>query len=105
MVVYDEQVYAEDGSFHVRFEAGPQPFEYAYDDGAGNTNQGPSSAFDPDMLWGNYFAVEPGGDVITQISVAFGPTFPSLANRPVTFWLLDARAADLHALNATVAAR
>lgn len=104
MVAYAEQDDAEDGIFHDRFEAGPQPFEYAYDDGAGNTNQGPSSAFDPDMLWGNYFAVEPGGEVITQISVAFGPTFPSLANGPVNFWLLEDSDADFDPLNATVVA-
>jgi hypothetical protein len=62
---------------------------YALDDGNGNTNQGPPSSFDPDMLWGNYFVAQAGGERITQISVAFGPTFPSLANGPVTFWLLD----------------
>jgi len=66
-----------------------QPVVHAYDDGDGDTNQGPPSTFDPDMLWGNYFSAAPGGEVITRISVAFGPTFPSLANGPVTFWLLE----------------
>ncbi len=62
---------------------------YSIDDGDGDTNQGPPSSFDPDMLWGNYFEAQAGGEMITQISVAFGPTFPSLANGPVTFWLLE----------------
>jgi len=74
--------------------------QYAYDDGDGNTNQGPPSTFDPDMLWGNYFLAQPGGEVITQISVAFGPTFPSLENGPVTFWLLEDSDADGSPLNA-----
>lgn len=65
------------------------PHLYALDDGAGNTNQGPPSTFDPDMLWGNYFPVAAGGELITQLQVAFGPTFPSLAHGPVTFWLLE----------------
>lgn len=62
---------------------------YAYDDGAGNTNIGPPSTFDPDMLWGNYFFSDPAGQEITEIAVAFGPTFPSAATEVVTFWLLD----------------
>ncbi|MEM1057105.1 MAG: T9SS type A sorting domain-containing protein [Bacteroidota bacterium] len=76
----------------------PAPFlagdglEYAYDDGAANTNIGPPSSFDPDMLWGNYFYTESGAEVITEIAVAFGPTFPS--GGPVTFWLLDDPDAD-----------
>ena len=78
--------------------------QYAYDDGDGdgngNTNQGPPSSFDPDMLWGNYFLAQPGGEVITRISVAFGPTFPSLENGPVTFWLLEDSDADGSPLNA-----
>ncbi len=67
----------------------PIPVDHAYDDGDGDTNQGPPSSFDPDMLWGNYYTAAAGGEVITRISVAFGPTFPSLANGPVTFWLLE----------------
>ena len=64
-------------------------FDYALDDGDGDSNIGPPSTFDPDMLWGNYFTAQPGGQFVTQLSVAFGPTFPSLANGPVTFWLLQ----------------
>lgn len=79
-------------------------FEYRYDDGVGETNQGPPSSFNPDMLWGNYFEAVPGQNVITQISVAFGPTFPSLANGPVTFWLLDDPDNDFDPRNATVLA-
>ncbi|MGN6520217.1 MAG: choice-of-anchor Q domain-containing protein [Dokdonella sp.] len=67
----------------------PIAIDHAYDDGDGDTNQGPPSTFDPDMLWGNYFAAAPGGEIVTRISVAFGPTFPSLANGSVTFWLLE----------------
>ncbi|MGP1309670.1 MAG: hypothetical protein ACTS27_05680 [Phycisphaerales bacterium] len=74
---------------------------YAIDDGNGDTNQGPPSTFDPDMLWGNYFEAQAGGEVITQISVAFGPTFPSLANGPVTFWLLEDPDDDFDPRNAT----
>jgi hypothetical protein len=69
-------------------------FEYLYDDGAGNVNIGPPSTFDPDMLWGNYFFSDPAGQQITEIAVAFGPTFPSAATEPVTFWLLDDPDAD-----------
>lgn len=74
--------------------------EYLYDDGAANVNIGPPSSFDPDMLWGNYYLTEPGGEVITEIAVAFGATFPS---RPagVTFWLLDDPDADFDPRNAT----
>ena len=79
----------------------PETVEYLYDDGAGNTNQGPPSTFDPDMLWGNYFLTEEGGEVITHISVAFGPTFPSLKAGPVTFWLLDDPDMDFDPQNAT----
>lgn len=73
--------------------------EYAYDDGSANTNIGPPSTFDPDMLWGNYFFTEEEGEIITEISVAFGSTFPSLD--VVTFWLLDDPDEDGDPLNAT----
>lgn len=68
--------------------AGPATVEYAYDDGAASVNIGPPSSFDPDMLWGNAFATESGGDEIVEVAVAFGATFPSVAGG-VTFWLLD----------------
>jgi hypothetical protein len=67
--------------------AGAATVEYAVDDGSGNTNQGPPSTFSPEMLWGNYFTVQPGGEVITTIRVAWGPTFDP--NRVCTFWLLE----------------
>ncbi|MET0225050.1 MAG: right-handed parallel beta-helix repeat-containing protein [Dokdonella sp.] len=82
----------------------PGVFDYAYDDGDGETNQGPPSTFDPDMLWGNYYLAQPGGDIVTKISVAFGPTFPSLANGPVTFWLLQDDDSDFDPRNAHVIA-
>lgn len=81
----------------------PVPFvggvSYAYDDGTANVNIGPPSSFDPDMLWGNYYETQAGGEVITEISVAFGATFPS--GGPVTFWLLDDPDADGDPRNAT----
>lgn len=80
------------------------PFVYLLDDGAANVNIGPPSSFDPDMLWGNYFAVEPGAEVITAIEVAFGATFPSLADGPVTFWLLVDADADGDPRNANAVA-
>lgn len=79
----------------------PDGVTYQYDDGDGDTNQGPPSSFDPDMLWGNYYLTEPGGEIITEISVAFGPTFPSLAMGQVTFWLLEDPDMDFDPRNAT----
>lgn len=84
--------------------AAASTFEYVYDDGDGDTNQGPPSTFDPDMLWGNYYLAQPGGEIITRLSVAFGPTFPSLASGPVTFWLLEDDDADFDPRNAHVVA-
>lgn len=80
----------------------PATYTYSYDDGDGDTNQGPPSTFDPDMLWGNYYMAQPGGQFVTHLSVAFGPTFPSLSNGPVTFWLLQDDDADDDPTNAHV---
>jgi hypothetical protein len=77
---------------------------YSHDDGDGDTNQGPPSSFDPDMLWGNYFLTAPGAEVIERIAVAFGPTGPSVAAGPVTFWLLDDPDMDFDPRNATALA-
>lgn len=99
-VAYAQDDDEDDTIFTDGFDGAAAPVEYAYDDGDGNTNQGPPSSFDPDMLWGNYFLAQPGGEVITKISVAFGPTFPSLADGPVTFWLLEDGDADFDPLNA-----
>ncbi len=99
-VAYTERPVDDDTIFRDGFEEAAITIEYVNDDGNGNTNQGPPSTFDPDMLWGNYFLAQPGGEVITRISVAFGPTFPSLANGPVTFWLLEDSDADFDPLNA-----
>ena len=82
----------------------PASIDYAYDDGDGDSNQGPPSTFNPDMLWGNYYFAQPGGQIVTRISIAFGPTFPSLANGPVTFWLLQDDDADADPRNAHVVA-
>jgi len=60
---------------------------YAIDDGVGNTNQGPPSTFNPDMLWMNEFTAQPGGEVITTVSVAFGSTWPT--GGTVTFWVFE----------------
>ncbi len=78
--------------------------EYLYDDGTGNVNLGPPSSFDPDMLWGNYYLVQPGGEIVTEIAVAFGATFPSRETGPVTFWLLGDPDADADPRNATALA-
>lgn len=88
---FETQQPVSDAIFEDGFDGAiaPTPTEHFYDDGDGDTNQGPPSTFDPDMLWGNYYTAAPGGEVITQVSIAFGPTFPSLANGPVTFWLLE----------------
>lgn len=72
--------------------------EYIIDDGNGDTNQGPPSTFDPDTLWGNYFEAQVGGEVITSVSVAFGPTFPT--GGPVTVWLFDDPDDDFDPTNA-----
>ena len=90
-------------------EGAPVPFVadggvvYQYDDGAASVNIGPPSSFDPDMLWGNYYVTEPGGEMITEIAVAFGGTFPS-RDGGVTFWLLDDPDADGDPRNATALA-
>jgi MYXO-CTERM domain-containing protein len=62
---------------------------YSYDSGTTTTAVGPPGSFpvDPQTAWGNYFTAEPGGEVITTISVAFGPTFA--AGREVTVWLFE----------------
>jgi hypothetical protein len=93
---FETQQAVSDTIFEDGFDGaiGSAPIEHARDDGDGDTNQGPPSTFDPDMLWGNYYTAAPGGEVITQLSIAFGPTFPSLANGPVTFWLLEDDDAD-----------
>ena len=88
-----------DGLFRDGFDV---PVTYLRDDGSASSNMGPPSSFDPDMLWGNYYTVQPGGEWITTLSVAFGPTFPSLANGPVTFWLLADPDADGDPRNATL---
>lgn len=44
--------------------------EYKYDDGAGNTNIGPN--FAAEMLFGNVYTAQPGGEIITTIKVAWG---------------------------------
>lgn len=63
--------------------------QYAHDNGTVGTNVGPPGSFpvDPETMWGNYFTVQQGGEVITSISAAFGPTFPS--DREVTVALFD----------------
>ena len=75
---FETQQAISDTVFEDGFDGAIEPaaVEHAYDDGDGDTNQGPPSTFDPDMLWGNYFLAAPGGEVVTRISVAFGPTFP-----------------------------
>ncbi|HNR91718.1 MAG TPA: hypothetical protein PKO41_04740 [Dokdonella sp.] len=88
----------------VYFDGFDPPVIYQLDDGEASSNMGPPSSFDPDMLWGNYYTTDPNGVVITRLAVAFGPTFPSLASGPVTFWLLDDPDADGDPRNATALA-
>lgn len=51
-------------------------FEYAYDDGVANIVLGPPLSFAQfartDMIWGNYFPVTDGNNIITQISLMTG---------------------------------
>lgn len=63
--------------------------EYKWDDGTMDTAVGPPGSFpvDPQTMWGNYFEAQAGGELITSISVAFGPTFAE--GREVTVWLFD----------------
>lgn len=76
------------------------PVEYVYDDGTMNVGVGPPSSFpsDPEMLWGNYFFVEEGGEVITRISFALGSSFPE--GREVSVALFDDPDDDLDPSNA-----
>jgi hypothetical protein len=50
-------------------------FDYVLDDGSGSFNIGPS-AFDAQMLWGNYFDAQPGAMLIDRVSVAFATNVP-----------------------------
>lgn len=82
--------------------------EYRYDDLSDNTTSGnigpPASFGTPDMLWGNYFVTETGGEVITELSVSLDPArFPSNGN-PITMWLLDDADGDLDPRNAVAVA-
>lgn len=78
--------------------------DYIYDDGGANANVGPPSSFpsDPDMMWGNYFFAEDGGELITTISYALGSTFPK--GREVSVALFDDPDGDLDPSNATLLA-
>lgn len=84
--------------------ADAQTVIYQYDGGTGSQNIGPPSTFDPDMLWGNYYYTQPGGNAITSVTVAFGTTFPSRAN-PVTVWVLSDDDGDGDPRNAREVAR
>lgn len=52
------------------------PFQYRYDDGTGTSNIWPNfgnaSLYPAELMWGNVYTVQPGANVITTISVAFG---------------------------------
>ena len=81
-----------------------QAVTYQYDGGSGSQNIGPPSTFNPDMLWGNYYLRQAGGEVVTSVTVAFGTTFPSRAN-PVTVWVLSDDDGDGDPRNARAVAR
>lgn len=76
-------------------------FEYAYDDGSGSSNIGPS-AFSAQMLWGNYFEVQGAFNRITEISISF--TTSLSAGLPVTLMIFDDPDNDLDPRNATLLA-
>lgn len=76
-------------------------FEYAYDDGSGSSNIGPSS-FSAQMLWGNYFEVQGGYNRINQISISF--TTSLAPDLPVTLMVFDDPDDDLDPRNATLLA-
>ncbi|MBX3389232.1 MAG: hypothetical protein KF691_07220 [Phycisphaeraceae bacterium] len=57
---------------------------YGLDDGVGSGNLGPNFACE--FMWGNIFDVQPGANVITTISVAFG-TIAAPEARPVRVYL------------------
>ncbi|MFG0293119.1 MAG: hypothetical protein ACF8MJ_08190 [Phycisphaerales bacterium JB050] len=56
--------------------AGEPTVEYILDDGTGNVNVGPPSSFDADMLWGNYFQAAEGGELIVELKVSLGTSYP-----------------------------
>lgn len=64
-----------------------QTVEYVLDNGVGNINTGPGTTPpNGQVLWGNVFTAQAGGERITAISVAFGT---ATAGTPVTAVLLD----------------
>lgn len=75
--------------------------EYQYDEGTMDTAVGPPGSFpsNPETGWGNYFEAQARGEVITNLSIAFGPTWPTRG--PVTVWLFDDSDDDFDPGNAT----
>lgn len=72
--------------------AGEPTVQYVLDDGSGNVNVGPPSAFDADMLWGNYFTAVQGGEQIIELRVGLGTSYPrdEFGNLlPLTLYLFD----------------
>lgn len=55
---------------------------YQYDDGLGNVRT--TTRFAADMLWGNCFTTQPGGETITQIGVGFGRL---ATGTPIRLWV------------------
>jgi hypothetical protein len=67
--------------------AAGQSVEYVLDSGIGNINSGPGTTPpNGQMLWGNVFTAQAGGERITAISVAFGT---AVVGTPVTAVLLE----------------
>ncbi len=72
--------------------AGEPTVEYILDDGTGNVNVGPPSSFDADMLWGNYFQAVEGGELIIELKVGLGTSYPrdAFGNLlPLTLYLFE----------------
>lgn len=84
--------------------ASADPIEYVLDNGTMATAVGPPSSFpvSPEMMWGNYYTAQAGGEVITTISAAFGPTYPE--DVEVTVALFDDPDDDGDPRNATFVA-
>lgn len=53
---------------------------YALDDGSGEYGVGYSGSPGGNLIWANQFVVVPGANLITAISVAFGPQYTTFTN-------------------------
>lgn len=78
--------------FAMTASGGSETLLYQLDDGTGNVNVGPPSSFSADMLWGNVFSAQPGGEQIIELQVGLGTNYPrDEFNQPLplTLYLFD----------------